>query len=93
MAGEAERDAALAERLIEVMERGILPLTEAGVGRGNKIFGAARAAFDFAGMGASSVARPTPLNSGAAAFAAKVVRILPRARLHSRRSGLTFCRE
>lgn len=41
MSTEAERDAALAARLLEVMERDILPLTEAGVERGNKIFGAA----------------------------------------------------
>ena len=34
-------DVAVAARLLEVMERDILPLTEAGVARGNKLFGAA----------------------------------------------------
>ena len=32
---------ALLEKLIDVIERGILPLTEKGVAAGNKIFGAA----------------------------------------------------
>lgn len=36
-----DQPAALAARLLEVMERDILPLTEASVARGNKIFGAA----------------------------------------------------
>jgi tRNA(Arg) A34 adenosine deaminase TadA len=34
-------DAALLDCLLATIERGILPLTEAGVARGNKIFGAA----------------------------------------------------
>jgi tRNA(Arg) A34 adenosine deaminase TadA len=41
MGGERGGEAALAERLLDVIERDILPLTEAGVRRGNKIFGAA----------------------------------------------------
>lgn len=41
MIEDANDEAALAARLLEVMEGDILPLTEGGVGRGNKIFGAA----------------------------------------------------
>ena len=33
--------AALLSRILDVIERDILPLTEAGVSKGNKIFGAA----------------------------------------------------
>ena len=39
-------DAALVARLIETIEHDILPLTEAGVARGNKVFGAALLAKD-----------------------------------------------
>ena len=41
MSGNGGDDAALAGRLLDVIEGDILPLTEAGVHRGNKIFGAA----------------------------------------------------
>jgi tRNA(Arg) A34 adenosine deaminase TadA len=41
MSGERGGDAALVARLLDVIEGDILPLTEAGVRRGNKIFGAA----------------------------------------------------
>ena len=39
-------DTAFLSRLLEVVERDILPLTEAGVARGNKVFGAALLAKD-----------------------------------------------
>ena len=41
MSTDAGNDAALVGRLLDVIEGDILPLTEAGVRRGNKIFGAA----------------------------------------------------
>ncbi len=37
-------DAALVGRLLDAMEHDVLPLTEAGVAAGNKVFGAAAAA-------------------------------------------------
>lgn len=41
MSRDCEPDLALVDRLLDVIEHDILPLTAAGVGRGNKIFGAA----------------------------------------------------
>lgn len=41
MTRDSEPDLALVERLLDVIERDILPLTTDGVRRGNKIFGAA----------------------------------------------------